>query len=291
MDGTRPARLDPARQPVWTKREFRWLIGGAFLLLGFMAVLIFEVGPALRKREMQSVRQSPAGPNAFVPGHKREQPPFDATLAETQDGVPIDAWDPAYTTLASRVSKAAPGEISKGALDVDYSHFAAHPAELRGRAVNVMALMAHHTPLRIEGAARDDTVQWVHRSYLVDLSGKEGYVVDCIEPLPPVERRGLVAVEAVFLRMATYEAQGGTKTVPLFVGRSMRVVHEARGSGTLTMGALVAGCGVSAICVVFLLSRRVRKIERSPARLRLQPRPVTKPSERKVDGHGNEAGA
>jgi hypothetical protein len=263
---------DPAaRLPLWTRREFRWLVAGAFLCLSVIAVVIFEIAPLIRRRSIDRVHHTSGTGAAFVPGNRSADVAFDGLLDKTVDGTPADAWDDPYVLLAKHVQRSTKEEVAKGALNVQYDHFAAHAAELRGRPVEVIALMAYTTPLRVPRPGTG--LEFIHRSILVDMTGEHGYIVDTLEPLPPVDRRQLVKVPAMFLKMASFESEGGTRTVPLLIGREVSIIVEDRGTATLTVGAIVIGvCGL-ALVVVMVLSRRASAAKWNTPRLRPVPVP------------------
>ncbi len=256
-----------AKAPLWAKREFRWLVIVAIMTLSVVAVVVFEIAPKMKDRGIARVRDVVSGKDAFVPGQpKSNEVLFDGVLDKAKDGLPTDAWDLPWCTVVKHLSTTKEEKFASSPLRVDYRHFAKYADELRGKAVRVTGLLVHSSPLRVERP--EAGVEWIHRTYLVDLSGEEGYVVDHLRPPPPVDRRAVVSMDAMFIRMGTYGGGDGVKTAPMLVGYNLREVIEARTTDTWNMGTLAVGLAVMGVFAVILLSARLWRKEPAPMHAR-----------------------
>ena len=248
MREPRPSKWKP---PVWAMREFRWLLIAGIMGVSILAVLIFEVGPKSRKPAGFDV---PLDPAALAPADWAA--PAPVALEGVRDRGPVDAKDPAHAALVRHVAQ-APAAAGK---TVDYRLFGAAPERARGRDVKISALYLDTSPLRAEPEAG---VEWIHRTYLSDLSTREGYVVDLLEPPAGFERRDVAEVSAAFLKLVSYEGRRGPVTAPLFVGRALRKIDERAvlaATPDLTPWILgVAGVSLGAVAVLSVRLWRRRK--------------------------------
>ena len=152
------------------------------------------------------------------------------------------------------MARMEPAHLTKEAKSVEYPYYSKLPAELRGQTVKVLALFLASNPIRVDGAPGG--VNFIHRTYLMDLSGNEGYVVDLLEAPGELEARTLVGMDAVFLKLGTYESKKGSIQAPLFVGRSLRVVKERMAADPVARlsGGAVAAAGAVAMLVILGLT-------------------------------------
>jgi hypothetical protein len=252
--------------PFWATRNFRLLLGAGLMGLAVMGVMVFQIGPALNQRP---VRQKQADPNAFVPkpvvaGEAREVK-YEGVLDRVKDGSSIDDQEQPYQYLIRALSRMEPAQLSKDAKSVDYGYYSKMPVEMRGETVKILALFLQSNPIRVDGAPGG--VQFIHRTYLSDLSGAEGYVVDLLEPPGELASRTLVGLEAVFFKLGTYEGKKGPVQAPLFVGKSLRTVKERMAGGPVAnlSGGMILGVAVALLFLMIFLTSRIFKKAKPPA--------------------------
>jgi hypothetical protein len=252
--------------PFWATRNFRLLLGAGLMGLAVMGVMVFQIGPALNQRP---VRQKQADPNAFVPkpvvaGEAREVK-YEGVLDRVKDGSSIDDQEQPYQYLIRALSRMEPAHLSKDAKSVDYGYYSKMPVEMRGETVKILALFLQSNPIRVDGAPGG--VQFIHRTYLSDLSGAEGYVVDLLEPPGELASRTLVGLDAVFFKLGTYEGKKGPVQAPLFVGKSLRTVKERMAGGPVAnlSGGVILGVAVALLFLMIFLTSRIFKKAKPPA--------------------------
>jgi len=256
-----------ARLPFWATRDFRFLIIVVVMALSVVGVLVFEIGPLLQARGKPLVRK--ADPNGWIPpkeGEGAREVRFDGVLAKVKDATPVGAPEDPYASLIRSLSKSDPESFAREAKPVDYALYSRMPDALRGVTVRLKALFLDSRPLRLPKA--EGEVEWIYRTYLVDPSGKEGYVVDLIDCPPPLSRRDLVTTEAVFYKLGTYEGNTGVVQAPYLVGRNMRFEKERMERDPFNMGFLVMSVSGLALVGVVVLTIRVWRKSRSVVRLK-----------------------
>ena len=250
-----------AKIPMWATREFRWLIIIVVMSLSILAVLIFEIAPMTRA-ERPPVPGA-ADPAALLPGEPAASPGakevrFDGILEKVKDSTPIEDQDQPYRTLVRHLARIRPEALAREARRIDYGTFTRTPSEVRGATTRILALFLESMPLRLDPP--EGGVEWLHRTYLMDLSGSEGFVVDLVEPPPAVERRQLVSTDGVFLKIASYEGRKGSVQAPFFLGRSLRLVKEARHFNVWNVGSLIVAVAVlSVVAAIYMTMRLWRK--------------------------------
>ena len=265
MNGPLPPN---SRPPIWATAEFR-----RSLLIGLMgcaviAWLVFDIAPKFSEKPVRAAKAP--GPDAYVPraAAPDEVRPvkYEGVLEKVKDGTSIDDQDESYQYLVRSLARMEASHLSKEAKSVDYPYYSKLSSELRGQTVKVLALFLQSNPIRIDGAPGG--VNFIHRTYLMDLSGNEGYVVDLLEPPGELETRTLVGMDAVFLKLGTYESKKGSVQAPLLVGRSLRTVKERMTGGPVAglrgTTMLVAGAGTMLV-ILILTSLMFRKGPRKPA--------------------------
>lgn len=252
--------------PFWATRNFRLLLGAGVMGLAVMSVMIFQIGPALNER---AVRQKKVDPNAFVPkpavpGEAREVK-YEGVLDTVKDGSSIDDQEQPYQYLIRALSRMDAAQLSKDAKSVDYPYYAKMPVEMRGQTVKILALFLQSNPIRVDGAPGG--VQFIHRTYLSDLSGSEGFVVDLLEPPGELAQRTLVGMEAVFFKLGTYEGKKGPVQAPLFLGKSLRTVKERMAGGPVAnlSGGMILGVAIGLMFLMIFLTSRMFKKAKPPA--------------------------
>jgi hypothetical protein len=247
------------KPPFWGTKDFRRLVLGGVLGLAVLGVLVFDIGPMLNSRP---ARVKKSDPNAFVPqpalaGQPREVK-FEGVPDKAKDGTSIDDQDEPYQYLVRCLARMDAAQLSKDAKSVDYPYYSKMPVELRGQTVKILALFLKSSPIRVDAAPGG--VNFIHRTYLSDLSGSEGYVVDLLEP--PAEdlaSRSLVGMDAVFLKLGTYEGKKGPVQAPLFLGKSLHLVKERMAADSVANvpGWVVVSVAAGSMVVMLLITARM----------------------------------
>ena len=122
------------------------------------------------------------------------------------------------------------------------------------------ALFLKTSALRLD--QKQGEVEWVYRTYLTSLNAAEGFVVDFLERPPRLEeKRDMVSMDAVFLKLGTYEGNKGPVQAPFFVGKSLRLVPGAAATTAVSFGKMVVG--VAVVSGLFMVLLTVRSWTRS----------------------------
>jgi len=252
--------------PFWATKNFRLLLGAGIMGLAVMGVMVFQIGPALNER---AVRQKKVDPNAYVPkpavpGEAREVK-YEGVLDTVKDGSSIDDQEQPYQYLVRALSRMDAAQLTKDAKTVDYPYYAKMPVEMRGQTVKILALFLQSNPIRVDAAPGG--VQFIHRTYLSDLSGSEGFVVDLLEPPGELAQRTLVGMEAVFFKLGTYEGKKGPVQAPLFLGKGLRTVKERMAEGPVAnlSGGMILGVAIGLMFFMIFLTSRIFKKTKPPA--------------------------
>ncbi len=253
------------KPPWWATREFRIYLILAVMGVAVIGVMVFEIGPLLTQRAAKPER--PRNPNAFVPQPAAPGEPrvvrFEGVLEKVKDGTSMDDRDDSYQYLVKFLARADVSTVSKDSKPVDYPYFSKLPAELRGQTVKILALFLQSSPLRLDREVGG--VQWVHRTYLSDLSGDQGYVVDLLEPPPAgLKQRSVVGMDAVFLKLGTYEGKRGPVQAPLFLGKALHPVKERMAAEPAVTGGLVVGVAAMALLLLIVLSANAFRNKSKP---------------------------
>jgi len=251
--------------PFWATRGFKFLVVSGVMAVALLAVLVFEIGPLMMGRVKPSEKTAKhSGPRAFVPRQTAELPPgemlpFEGMLQKSKDGTPLDltegtATEP-YLYLVRTLAKVDGSSLSKDFKWVDYPLFGQVPDQIRGLSVRVEGLFLTSNPIRLEKEVNG--IEWVYRTYLSDMSGQEGYVVDLLDrPSEKLKKRTPIGTDAVFLKLGTYEGNKGQVQAPFLVGKSLRVMHESAGTQASNAGTLVVGLAVGAVLLALYLTQR-----------------------------------
>jgi hypothetical protein len=250
------------KPPFWATRDFRRLIIGVVMGLAVIGVMVFQIAPKLSERPGKAAKA--ADPNAFVPKPAVPGAPaemkFEGMLEKVKDGTPLDDQDAPYQYLVRSLSRMDAALVAKEAKSVEYQYYSKMPVEMRGQTAKILALFLTSNPIRVDAAPGG--VNFIHRTYLMDLRGEEGYVVDLLEAPPDLPQRSLVSMDAVFLKLGTYEAKKGQVQAPLFVGRNLRLVKERMAADPVAglSGWVVAGVGAFLMLLILgITSRMFRK--------------------------------
>jgi hypothetical protein len=213
------------KAPWWATKEFRRFVLIAVMGLAVVAVVIVDIGPKLSNRPVKAEKHDS---NAFVPKPRTEGTAsvlkFEGVLDKVKDGTPIDDQDEPYQYLIRSLSRMDAAQVAKDAKTVEYKYYSKMPVEMRGETAKIVALFLTSNPIRVDAAPGG--VKFIHRTYLMDLRGDEGYVVDLLEPPGDLHLKTLVAIDGVFLKLGTYESKNGAVQAPLFIAKSLRTVKE-----------------------------------------------------------------
>jgi hypothetical protein len=253
------------KAPWWATKDFR-----RFLLIGVMGlavvgVFVWDIGPKLTNRPEKAEKHDPT---AFVPKPRTEgtapMVKFEGVLEKAKDGTPIDDQDEPYQYLIRSLSRMDAAQIAKDAKSVEYKYYSKMPVEMRGETVKIMALFLTSNPIRVDAAPGG--VKFIHRTYLMDLRGEEGYVVDLLEPPGDLHLKTLVAIDSVFLKLGTYESKNGPVQAPLFVAKSLRTVKErmADSPAVNLSGATMLLLAAGALALMLVLTSFMFRKSKSP---------------------------
>lgn len=258
------APLPPGYEPpFWAKKEFRTLLLVGVMGSAVIAVLVFDIAPRFTQKYVPTAK--PVDPNAFVPkpaapGEVRELK-YEGMLAKVKDGTPIDEQDEAYKYLVRSLARMDAESLAKEAKPVDFPYYSKLPAELRGQSVKIKALFLASNPIRVEGGPGG--VNFIHRTYLMDsIRGNEGFVVDLQEAPGDLSSKTVVSMDAVFLKLGTYEGKLGPVQAPLFLGKSLRVEKERMAADPISSvgNGTIIGVGLATmLAILWLTSRMFRK--------------------------------
>ncbi|RPH49475.1 MAG: hypothetical protein EHM91_03075 [Planctomycetota bacterium] len=253
--------------PFWATKNFRFFVLMGAMGVAVMAVIVFDIGPKLTQVRNAKDHAKKADPNAFVP------PPagaggdvkFEGVLQKVKDGTSIDDQEEAYQYLIRYLSRADASQIAQDSKNVEYPTYAKMPVEMRGYTTKISALFLQSNPIRVDAAPGG--VNFIHRTYLSDLSGKEGYVVDLLEPPGELPMRTVVALDAIFFKLGTYEGKNGDVQAPLFLGKSLRTVKERMASGPTAAlsGGTMLGIAIGALVVMMVLTSLMFRKSKPPA--------------------------
>jgi len=264
MKAPLPPNFEP---PFWATKNFRFFVLMGIMGVAVMAVILFDIGPKLTHVRTAKDLAKKADPNAFVP------PPagtggdvkFEGILQKVKDGTSIDDQEEAYQYLIRYLSRVDGSQLTQESKTVEYSTYAKMPVEMRGYTSKVSALFLQSSPIRVDGAPGG--VNFIHRTYLSDLSGKEGYVVDLLEPPGDLPLKTVVALDAIFFKLGTYEGKKGAVQAPLFLGKSLRTVKERMASGPVAAmsGGTMLGVAIGALVVMMVLTSLMFRKSKPPA--------------------------
>jgi hypothetical protein len=264
MKAPLPPNFEP---PFWATKNFRFFVLMTVMGVAVLAVIIVDIGPKLTQVRTVKDLAKKADPNAFVP------PPagaggdvkFEGVLQKVKDGTSIDDQEEAYQYLIRYLSRADAAQLAQGSKTVEYPTYAKMPVEMRGYTTKISALFLQSNPIRVDGAPGG--VNFIHRTYLSDLSGKEGYVVDLLEPPGELDQKTVVALDAIFFKLGTYEGKKGSVQAPLFLGKSLRVVKERMADTAVSKmsGGVMLGVALGTLVVMIAVTSLMFRKSKPPA--------------------------
>jgi len=264
MKAPLPPNFEP---PFWATKNFRFFVLMTVLGASVMAVILFDIGPKLTQVRNVKDLAKKADPNAFVPpaAGAGGDVKFEGVLQKVKDGTSIDDQEEAYQYLIRYLSRADASQLTQESKNVEYPTYAKMPVEMRGYTSKISALFLQSNPIRIDAAPGG--VKFIHRTYLSDLSGKEGYVVDLLEPPGDLPLKTVVALEAIFFKLGTYEGKKGEVQAPLFLGKSLRTVKERMAEGPVASmsGGVMIGVAVATLVVMMVLTSLMFRKSKPPA--------------------------
>lgn len=254
--------------PFWATKNFRLLVGAGVMGLAVMAVMVFQIGPALNQKVVKEKKVDPTAfvPKPAVPGETREIK-YEGVLDKVKDGTSIDDQEQPYQYVVRALSRMDASLLTKDAKTVDYQYYSKMPVEMRGETVKITGLFLQSNPIRVDAAPGG--VNFIHRTYLVsDVSGGEGFVVDLLEPPGELPHRQLVTLDAVFFKLGSYEGKKGPVQAPLFLGKGLRTLKERSASSPVSnlSGGAILGVAIGLMfTMIFLTSRMFKKSPKPPA--------------------------
>jgi len=256
------------KPPFWATKDFRRFLLVGVMGLAVVGVVIVDIAPRLTARP---TREEKHDPNAFVPQARKPGEAgvvkFEGVLEKAKDGTSIDDQDEPYQYLIRSLSRMDAALVAKDSKSVEYKYYSKMPVEMRGETVKILALFLQSNPIRVDAAPGG--VKFIHRTYLSDLSGAEGYVVDLLEPPGELAKRTVVGMDAVFLKLGTYEGKNGSVQAPLFLGKSLRIVKEKMADSSaanLSNGVILGIAGGAMVLMLVLTSFMFRKSKPAPPR-------------------------
>ena len=253
------------KPPFWATKDFRRFLLVGVMGLAVVAVVIIDIAPKLTARPARAEKHDAVG---FVPklaAGEAKMVKFEGILEKVKDGTSIDDQDEPYQYLVRSLSRMDAALVAKDSKTVEYKYYSKMPVEMRGETVKILALFLQSNPIRVDAAPGG--VKFIHRTYLSDLSGAEGYVVDLLEPPGELAKRTVVGMDAIFLKLGTYEGRNGSIQAPLFLGKSLRTVKEKMAdSSALSLGggAILGIAGGALVVMLGLTSYMFRKSKPAP---------------------------
>jgi hypothetical protein len=205
-------------------RRFRTLVLFLALAASVVVVWVFEIGPLLSGRLPPSRAAAHLANPPAAPEPVGSRILFDGLLAGVRDGTPFDEGEHPYLHLLGRVERSGKEALPGQGTDVDYRALLKDPDHFRGRTLRVAGLLLQSDPIRLDRPVSGR--EWVHRTWLVDPGGDEGYVADLLER-PAFAPRSLIAVDGIFLKLGTYEGKRGPRQVPFLLAREAVPVNES----------------------------------------------------------------
>ncbi len=152
-------------------------------------------------------------------------PLFQGMLRNVKDYTPLNEEifnEQGYQEVLDYLKTAKPEDLKQSVKGVNYNNYFADTQKLRGEVVTIIGLIIRTGPVRLPKpvSGTSGNIEFMYRTYLVDTSGTEGYVIDLVEKPGKFEfRKDVVKVKGIFYKMVTYEGKkGNEKEVPLSIG-------------------------------------------------------------------------
>jgi len=142
------------------------------------------------------------------------------SFSTIKDKTSVDDLDKSYEEFVEVLSKLDAALLKKEAGTVDYAALTGKPGDFRGKPLRLKVVFLLSNPIKLDRKVGE--IQFVHRTYLSNLSGSEGYVVDLLEPPPELNRKDPVLVDAAFYKIGTYEGRKGPVEAPFLIGKSLK---------------------------------------------------------------------
>ncbi|KAF0241788.1 MAG: hypothetical protein FD180_4258 [Planctomycetota bacterium] len=269
----------PSQKAAMEQIKARYMAGNAFSTVGEMkrlflfilitlggisAVLQYQWNKLKNQKEIEAdnerwkkrMEAQSAGPQPGVPGGVVK---WDNMLAEQKDDAPLDdvVSDKGFKYLVRHIANLKAGEGLKPEERMDYVELLQNPSAHRGNVVSLSGLLNKaFWNIRLE--SNQGPYDSVYRLYLVDLGGRESFIVDVLERPDGIDERSPVEADGIFIRTHKYETiKGQTARVPYFLAQRVtkipRTASRSIWSPAVTIG-VVAAC-VVLVAVVFLMGR------------------------------------
>jgi hypothetical protein len=267
--------------PFWATRVFRWNLILCALMLSAAAIWMLFIAPWEAEKERVELERAHAAMR-FVPRDPSapREVRFDGKLERAVDNAPLELFDSSpgepYNVLVRHLSKADPAVLAEQARMVDYPLYEKMPSEIRGQTVRLNALFvkAPRGPERLKEPIGG--VEMMTRAYLINKAGDKFYIVDFVEPPPPLEPETPVTLDAVYLQQVSYETNATkegkpvVRRAPIFVARSLGKAQVAPSAGgyrykwLVVMMAVAMFLGLAFLTVRAWLTPRLNAPRLSP---------------------------
>jgi hypothetical protein len=154
-------------------------------------------------------------------------------LSNVQDHTPLNdelVSEQGYQEVLDYLKNTKPQELKESGNHLDYNDYFTDPKKFRGEIMSLSGLIIQTDQIRLSKPVSADT-NFIYRTFLVDPSGTEGYVIDLVKkPDNFTLRRDLVKTKGVFYKIVSYESRKGkVKEVPLFLGIQLESVRGDSG--------------------------------------------------------------
>jgi hypothetical protein len=272
--GQKPSFTARRKIPFWLTIEGRRLV--LFGVLGISLLVIFIFGnqiwyskPANSSNEnkINALEAAKFVPKENMPSNV-ELKPFEGMLDDVKDNTPLDDKmfkEKGYAYLVHYLSSVKQEDLKQRSRVLTYDDFLVDSDNMRGQFVAITGLIIKSGPVRLP-APLPGGLDIIYRSYIVDPSGSEGYIVDTIEkPADFALRRDLVRVYGIFYKIATYEGKKGSLDAPLTLGIKVVRIQEAMAAASdSTENTMIALVAVIVVLVVgYFIVRLVITSKRS----------------------------
>lgn len=224
--------MQPSPMPFWASRLFRWNLVLLSVMLLVVAGYLLVIEPGLTEKARRedaearaSLRYVPRDPASTEPRPVR----FDGMLDKVKDDAAPEVRDEPYRHLVKYLAGVDPAKLAAQAKDVDYRILMDKAEEVRGLTVrlNLMFWASPSGPERLEPPVGG--VETVTRAYFaLPRTPKEIYIVDFVDPLPPIPKETPVIIDAVFLRRVKYERSDRAEfhQAPFLLARNVSKIRE-----------------------------------------------------------------
>ena len=259
-----------------------------FGILGLTLIAVaIELAPILRSRSDQPIESDKLSgsviadfePKGTISATGRAEP-FQGMLRNVKDYTPLNEEifnEQGYGEILAYLKTAKPEDLKQKLKGFNYNNYFTDTQKLRGEVGTIIGLIIKVDPVRLPKPVSEN-IEFIYRTYLVDTSGTEGYVIDVIrKPGNFKLRKDVVKIKGVFYKIVTYEGKKGReKEAPLCLGIQIDPFAPEKSVGSsvqdaiMTMMLLIGGIfffGFIAYLVVKYKASRPRKINDGHSKL------------------------